>query len=360
MLSLGELGEAAERIGYPKAGVAYFFSPSSGQAVMRMSPRVDPATGRGYAIDYGWLVLNPWTGREITRMPESRAPPGFMAGIMPFVYQLHICLALGSTGAWILGIVALVWTLDCFTGVYLTLPVSQPRFWQRWGIAWKLKWPASIARLHFDVHRASGLWLWGLLFIFAWSSVELTLNEVYEPVTSALFDYQTAEQEISRLPNHPLERPRLNWRTAQAAGDRLIGERARIEGFQVEQPITFAYFSQNGLYSYSVRTTRRIPSFAEYNIYFDGNTGALWSINRASGEHAGNTVTNWLRALHFVSDPVDNLPYRILVCALGMILSALSWTGIYIWWRKRRARHWARAPITPRAVAKATPEKLIV
>jgi uncharacterized iron-regulated membrane protein len=344
MLSLGELGEAAERIGGAKARVGYFFDPSSGQAVMRMGPRLDPATGRPYAIDYGWLVLDPWTGREIVRMPESRSPGGFVASIMPFVYELHTSLALGATGAWILGIVALLWTIDCFTGAYLTLPGSLSRFWQRWKVSWRLKWPASFVRINFDLHRASGLWLWGLLFIFAWSSVHLTLTTVYDPVTGALFDYLTPEQEFSDLPNNPTERPRLGWRTAQAVGDRIIADRASVEGFKVERPVSFAYFEPNGLYSYSVQTNRSFPSFSEYNIYFDANTGALLRVNRASGQHSGNTATNWLRALHFVSDPVDSLAYRILVCALGLVLAGLAWTGVYIWWKKNRARHFARRP----------------
>ena len=46
---------------------------------------------------------------------------------MPFIYSLHFKLALGMTGFWIMGIVALVWTLDCFVGFYLTLPAGMQR-----------------------------------------------------------------------------------------------------------------------------------------------------------------------------------------------------------------------------------------
>ena len=38
---------------------------------------------------------------------------------------------------------------------------------------------AASYRVNFDLHRAGGLWLWPLLFVFAWSSVEL------EPKTGA-------------------------------------------------------------------------------------------------------------------------------------------------------------------------------
>jgi len=47
---------------------------------------------------------------------------------------------------------------------------------------------------------------------------------------------------------------------------------------------------------------------------------------------------NWLRALHMIQDPVDYLVYRIFVCVIGVVIVMLSVTGVYIWWKKRRAR----------------------
>lgn len=35
---------------------------------------------------------------------------------------------------------------------------------------------------------------------------------------------------------------------------------------------------------------------------------------------------------------VFGLPYRIFVCILGLVITTLSVTGVYIWWRKRIAR----------------------
>ena len=71
-------------------------------------------------------------------------------------------------------------------------------------------------------------------------------------------------------------------------------------------------------------------------INFDADTGELISFEAPTGEHSGNTVTNWLRALHMAD--VFGLPYRIFVCVLGLIITMLSVTGVYIWWKKRCAR----------------------
>ena len=65
------------------------------------------------------------------------------------------------------------------------------------------------------------------------------------------------------------------------------------------------------------------------------------SLDLPTGEHSGNTVTYWLRALHMAD--VFGLPYRIFVCVLGLIITMLSVTGVYIWWKKRKARLHRRA-----------------
>ena len=66
------------------------------------------------------------------------------------------------------------------------------------------------------------------------------------------------------------------------------------------------------------------------------DTGALISLDLPVGEHSGNTVTAWLRALHMAD--VFGLPYRIFVCVLGLVITMLSVTGVYIWSKKREAR----------------------
>ena len=98
-------------------------------------------------------------------------------------------MALGEKGAWILAILAILWTIDCFVGFYLTLPIKLEKFWTRWKPAWLVKWRGGFYRVNFDLHRAGGLWPWAMLFVFAWSSVCLIDNfGVYEKVMATLFD----------------------------------------------------------------------------------------------------------------------------------------------------------------------------
>ncbi len=336
VLDLATLAERAEAIIRPHAGVSYF-SIGDGQVVVRCHPLKNPATGEPYVIGFKYIVLDPWTGDELGRLQDGHFSQGFVHNIMPFMYELHVNLALAAPGALTLGALAFIWTLDCFVGFYLTFPVAIGSFWRRWRPSWLIKRRAGFFRLNFDLHRASGLWLWPMLFVFAWSSVMLDLMPLYDWVTGAVFDYQSPMEWFTSS-RHPVAAPRLDWRAAQTAGERLMAEQAAIQGFRVKAPLGLAYIKEFGVYSYDAQSDREFPEYGNVAIYLDGDSGALRQLLRPTGERSGNTVSSWLRSLHMIRDPVDSLAYRIFVCALGLAITMLSVTGVYIWWKKRRAR----------------------
>jgi len=93
----------------------------------------------------------------------------------------------------------------------------------------------------------------------------------------------------------------------------------------------------SGLYTYRVRSSRDIgDNYGATGIAFDAYTGELVDVSLPTGQHSGNTLTTWLLELHTAN--VFGRPYKILVCALGLIILMLSVTGVYIWYKKRLAR----------------------
>ncbi len=76
-------------------------------------------------------------------------------------------------------------------------------------------------------------------------------------------------------------------------------------------------------------------------MVFEGDTGEFVVFQTRSGEHTGNTIDSWLRALHRAQ--VFGLPYKIFVCFLGLVVAMLSATGAYIWWKKRQARRFRKS-----------------
>ncbi len=341
-LDLATLAERAEALIRPQAGVGYF-TLGADQFVARVHPLNDPSTGKLYNTDFKWLILDPWTGEELGRRSREGDPSQGLVNLMPFIFELHRSLTLAAPGALALGVVSFIWTLDCFVGFYLTLPVAIAGFWRRWRPSWLVKWPAGFFRLNFDLHRASGLWLWPMLFVFAWSSVMLDLIPVYDWVTGAVFDYPSPFDEWMSMPPHPADQPpKLDWRAAQTIGERLMAEQEALHGFSFERATSMAYIQVFGVYNYGGRSSLDIGGGDNTFVSFDGDSGAFRMLSLPTGQHSGATVSQWFRALHF-GDVFGSLAYRIFVCVLGLVIAMLSVTGVYIWWKKRQARQFSKA-----------------
>ena len=231
-LDAATLARRAEALA-PQARVDTIFLGYPGAVVVGVSPRLSDPT-----LPFNQLFLDPLDGHELGRRKVGGLPV-HVDQIMPFVYQLHMHLALGSIGEWILGAVALTWTLDCFVGFYLTLPAggerSRKSFLARWKSSWLVKFKSSFYRVNFDLHRAAGLWLWAILVVFAWSSVSFKLPNFYTRATQLVLDYETPVWAQARTPPNDARAP-MEWEAAQATGERLMEEQARQHGFHHRTP----------------------------------------------------------------------------------------------------------------------------
>lgn len=262
-LDMATLAEMAEQQ-VPNGRVnAVMMEANQEATLVNISARSDSG-GQLNALGFNQMFVDPYTGEELGRRQFGAISQG-MINLMPFIYKLHYNLALDSFGMWVLGICALIWTIDCFVGFYLTLPqrrkaasstTSLPEgkasksWWQRWQPAWNIRWKSSSYKLNFDLHRASGLWLWLILFIFAWSSVYMNLwDTVYTWTTRAVFDYKAPWTELPEL-DKPLQAPKLSWRQAQANGEKLITKQAQAHDFTIEQVVALRLDREHGVYTY--------------------------------------------------------------------------------------------------------------
>jgi len=321
-----------------------FFSVEADQVGFHLTPRTNPATGKPYTDTDLHMALNPYTGERLHCGPASN-PNRPCHDVMGFIYDLHTSLTTRTDWGWrFVGAVALVWTIDCFVAFYLTLPRGTGPFWKRWHQAWQVKWRASSTRIHFDVHRAGGLWLWPLLFIFAWSSVMLGLREVYDPLMTAVFDFANDSDSMAKnmIPK-PLENPKLTWPEVEAIGAKMMADAASAHHFTIERPYGLAYIPEYGAYTYAVRSSLDLRGHGwDTTVLIDGNTGQMRELDLPRGQHLGNTISTLLWGIHY-GDLRNWLPYRILIAFFGIFLAVISYTGVVIWWRKRRARKASRS-----------------
>lgn len=300
------------------------------------------AQAPGFSADE--IFLDPYTG-AVLGLREEGASPFDRHTLIGFLYRLHYSLALpGVWGLLLFGIVALLWTLDSVLGLLLTLPPRSRRkqeggrgFWSRWRPAWQIKRGASRARLQLDLHRAFSLWLWGMLLVFAWSSVMFNLREpVFRPVMGLFFRFDDSWRSLPARAT-PLETPALDWQAAQAAGRLALQELATRHGFVTDREERLMLDRRRGVYAYMAHSTADLRrDTGNTAVLIDADTGAIRGQWLPSKGETGNTVSNWLGALHM--GHVFGLPYRVFVSFFGLVVVMLSVTGVLIWWRKAGRR----------------------
>ncbi|MGH8727716.1 MAG: PepSY-associated TM helix domain-containing protein [Burkholderiales bacterium] len=327
-------------------------------AIFGVDAKLNPATSELYDIGYNQVFVDPVTG-EVQGKREWGAVSLASENLMPFLYKLHFTLhipqmwGIDSWGVWLLGIVALIWMLDCFVGFYLTLPMkrrhagtvntetsdrgllgSNPNrsWWQRWKPAWQVK----SNRLNFDLHRAFALWTWALLFVVAFTAASLNLyRELFFPVLSTVSEVTPGPFEV-RTPrpiNEPIER--------KISYARII-EDAKADAARCgwREPAGFAFYSPGfgvfGVGFHEPGNDHGSGGLGVKTLYYDGQDSHYLG-DRIPWQGTAADIFNQLQfPVH--SGRILGIPGRILISGIGLVVATLSVTGIVIWLRKRRQR----------------------
>jgi uncharacterized iron-regulated membrane protein len=307
----------------PRARVTYFaLAPEPGQAyVFSLAGRLDER-GMPRELGYNQVFVDPATGEELGRRHWGAARLD-RAHLVPFLYSLHYTLHLPERwGMWLMGGVALLWLLDCFVAFALTLPL-------RWSY-WKVKRNGSPWRLNYDLHRAGGLWLWGLLLVLALSGVYLNLQyEVFRPVLSSVAKVTPSPLELAATRRRDAAaEPKLAFADIVARARRESGARGWVAPHD-------AFYSQEfGAYGVGFGDHHQ-PGLGVPWMYFDDQDGRVLAWTAPGAGTGGDVFMQWLLPLH--TGNIIGLPGRILVSLLGLAVAILSVTGVVIWLRKRRA-----------------------
>ena len=349
-LALAQIIEARD----PRVQVTFIpLAPEPGEAyAFGVAPKQNPATGKLYAPGYNQVFIDPATGAELGRREWGAAWPITTETFVSFLYVLHYTLHIPAMwgvdrwGVWLMGVIAVLWTIDCFAGVYLTLPSrasakSGKSFASRWRPAWQIKTKASAYRINFDIHRAFGLWLWGVLFTVAFTAFSLNLyTEVFYPVLSKVSKTTPGPFEL-RAPA-PLDQPIVAKKTYAEV---IATAKAEAKKRGWTDPVGGAFHAPGyGIYGVTFHQPGGDHGAAGVGtpyLYYDSATG------RPAGERLpwkGTAADIFVQAqfpLH--SGRILGLPGRILISFTGLVVAALSVTGVVIWAKKRKARVARRA-----------------
>ncbi|MGO4712210.1 PepSY-associated TM helix domain-containing protein [Bradyrhizobium sp. 2TAF24] len=303
----------------PRAEVARigFPTPSRGSVLMTVAAR-DPAVSLGY----DQVFVDPASG-QILGQRDSTGCCLAAPVLVPFLFRLHYTLGIGPAGERVMGIVALLWCVDCLVALCLTFPRSRP-FLGQWRPAFGIKPTRNSFRLTFDIHRAGGLWCWVCLLAVAVSGVALTLRtEVFQPAVQAMLPV-TPDRDAPPTP--PSEAIGFTTALRQAA-DVAPGRR----------PADAHYLQGAGLYLVAMAAPERgvWTGLGPDIVWIAARDGSVLRIDSDARRLSGDAVLALQYPLH--SGRIAGLPSRLLVSALGIAVAVLSLTGPWLWWRKRRA-----------------------
>ena len=356
---------------------------TSGKAAVFAVDRVRGGKGKSVTKaakpSFHEVYVNPYDGQIVgTRNKDEWA----WRNTMWKVFWLHRELLLGDIGRLILGFVALIWTLNCFVGFYLTLPRrvkktknklnAKPRAsakrsstLKRWLPAWKIRTNTNVFKFNYDLHQAAGLWLWGLLFIIAWSSVSFNLPMVYQPVMQAVTGYETWQQQAAK--QQGVQANKVNTTTDAASikpsvgtavfseqqdssyavtkvnSIATLGEMAKQasaeNGVTVQQLLGMRWASDEQQWQLRFQTNKDVGTHGgASSLTVDAKTGEVVRVKFGYQAAFGNKVDQWLTTLHMghLGQGLWHLLYQLLLVVTGLAVALLGITGTYLWLKGRQ------------------------
>ena len=323
-----------------------------------VEPRVNPENGDLYKPNFNQVYVDPISGDILGKREWGAVWPISSENFISFLYKLHFSLHIPEFkdihwGVLLLGVIALMWTIDCFIGFYLTLPRRRQTrksnslhskrkrsYWQRWKPAWQIRRNAGNYKFNFDLHRAFGLWTWVLLFVIAFTGFSLNLyREVFFPLMTLVSDVSpTPIDSRTPTPHHQPIEANFGFEKAIALG----AEQAQQRNWK--SPVGSLWYAREfGIYRlefFSAEEGHGAGGVGHNAVYIDAKTGEHLGDWQPWQGSAADLFVQAQFPLH--SGRILGLPGRILISIMGVVVAMLSVTGIIIWWRKRRARIFAR------------------
>ncbi|MBS0452882.1 MAG: PepSY domain-containing protein [Proteobacteria bacterium] len=259
----------------------------------------------------GTLYLAPQSGTEQGRR-------GTHEGLRNLIFELHSSLLLDDTGKGVLAIVALAYLLLLVTGVVLWWP-------KRWPPSLRIALGRGTLRALFDLHRTGGAVL-GLLIAVS-------------VATGAYMAWRPLGDVISGLAGQQaLKPPAIAKGAAQGPRLPLDALVARAQQVFPGQPI--GYVQVPGKPERPIRVRFRLPDDPHPNgiasVWLNPVTGDVLAARKWQDMDVGNGIVAWVYPLH--TGQLGGLALQTLTALTGVALGSLGLTGIWLWWRRRRAR----------------------
>lgn len=255
--------------------------------------------------------------------------------LVSWIFDLHWTLLMGDRGATLVGILGLVLLVSVVTGIYLWWPLLWPLRRGKFSQAFAIRWGGKGIRLHFDLHKVSGIYGAALLIVVAFSGVCVTFWNfapsvvgVFSPGTKETFAYAEGLQSAAAP-----EARRIPITEAIAAAERIFS------GSELKAVTTPG--GSDGVYEVNLRqpgeANRTYPASI---VWINQYSGAVLATRDPGKFTTGGTFLNIQFPLH--NGEALGLPGRLLVFITGFVPLILYVTGLKLWLKRRRSERISR------------------
>ena len=254
---------------------------------------------------------HPVTGELIGEMPKS--------SWISILQDLHFDLLGGSTGRTINGIGALALTAMFLTGLVIWWPGID-----RWRQSLRVDFRSGWKRINWDLHSATGFWLFGLLLLWSVTGIEFAFREPFHKLVNAISPLSVFRAPESGPP-----------RAVRADVTSLVERsRAEVPGAKPGRVVLPSSDRAAVLIIMAGVDHGDFDTSDETHLYFDQYSGALLLRRVPSAEHAsaGDLFLKWIGPVHVGSfgGPV----VKGLWALLALSFPALAVTGALMWWNR--------------------------
>jgi len=261
------------------------------------------------------VSLDPYTGAVL----GVREWDTYLIGIL---YRLHYTLLLGQWGETAVGISGLLLLVSAFSGVYLWWPRRG-----KIGQALTINYRVGRTRLNFDLHRVSGISVALVLLVVGFSGVYMIFPEYVKPLVQLFSPLTEFPKDLKSMPLP--DRPPLTPSQAIAAADTAFPNAELTY-------ISLTSMGPEGVYAVYKRQPGEVrKSNGSSIVWVDQYRGDTLHVRDPRIMSVGDKFLLWQFPLH--NGEAFGLPGRLVILITGLSLPLLYVTGLFIWWRKRRA-----------------------
>jgi uncharacterized iron-regulated membrane protein len=255
--------------------------------------------------------------RVVCNASDGRVLGTLNTAFTDWMIDLHRNLLSGKTGRKAVGSVGIVLFVLAASGMLLWLIGA--RKWRAWI---SVRPQGGSRRFHFELHRATGLWSYGLLTVVAFTGIGLAYPDSFRNALQHIIGSPAATKaprvsESSGQTHHTLDE---YVRTATRAMPDGVPTELRLPE-NTKAPVDLRLRRPGDL------------SLSGNHVYLDPSTGKVLAVSREVDQPLAARVFAAFAPIHY--GEFGGLPSKMLWAFVGLLPTVLFVTGLITWWRPR-------------------------